>query len=260
MNDQPLLYPNERIDDLLTHDIKIIQSDDVFSFSLDAVLLGRFCTAPRRGRIVDLCTGNGVIPLLLSTRTEAHIVGVEIQHRLADMAMRNVRMNGLERRIDIVHGDLKDAPQRLGVGRFDLVTVNPPYLPVTAGERNTNIHIAAARHEIYCTLDDVLSVSSRLVRAGGKVAIVHRPSRLADLLCGMRQYRLEPKRIRFVHPRLGAEANMVLVEAIRDGKPEVRLLPPLIVYDGNEYCRELTEIYYGRSDRLRDDAGGGEEA
>lgn len=255
MNDMPPLHANERLDDLLTNDIKIIQSDEVFSFSMDAVLLGRFCSIPHKGRIADLCTGNGVIPLLLSTRTRAPITGVEIQPRLADMAKRNVAINGLQSQIDIIEGDLKEAHQTLGLGRFDLVTVNPPYMPVTSGGQNVNPHLAAARHEIYCTLNDVLAACTRLVRTGGKVAMVHRPSRLADIITLMRTHRLEPKRIRFVHPRQGEEANMVLIEALRDGKPEVRLLPPLIVYEGDRYCSELMEIYYGEAGQLADPSG-----
>jgi tRNA1(Val) A37 N6-methylase TrmN6 len=247
-----MLLPNERADDLLRNNLKIIQSDEVFSFSMDAVLLARFCSAPLRGRIMDLCTGNGVIPMLLSTRSNAQIWGVEIQERLADMASRGVALNGLEERIAIINGDLKEIHQRVGSGGFDLVTVNPPYLPVTAGEQNTNIHFAAARHEIYCTLEDVISACSRLVRYGGKVAMVHRPGRLVDILTLMRQYRLEPKRIRFVHPKAEEEANMVLVEGIREGKPDLRLLPPLVVYgpDGG-YSPELMEVYYGSADSLR---------
>jgi len=246
-----VVHPNERIDDLLTNDLKIIQSDEVFSFSMDAVLLGRFSYVPPRGQVADLCTGNGVIPLLLTTRTKASIVGVEIQERLADMADRNVRINGLEQQIRIVHGDLRDIHGDLGNGTFDVVTVNPPYLPVPSGEQNVNEHVAAARHEVFCTLEDVVRTSSRLVRSGGRVAMVHRPSRLVEIFCTMRQYRLEPKRIRFVHPRAGEEANMVLVEALRDGKPELRTLPPLIVYKNKtEYCDELMEIYYGKRDKL----------
>lgn len=247
----PILLPNERADDLLRNNLKIIQSDDVFAFSMDAVLLARFCSVPPRGRIMDLCTGNGVVPLLLSTRTKAALWGVEIQPRLADMAKRSAALNGLEDQITIVHGDLKTVHESVGSGGFDLVTVNPPYLPVTSGDQNANPHLAAARHEIYCTLEDVAAACCRLVRYGGKVAMVHRPARLADILTVFRQYRLEPKRIRFVHPRETEEANMVLIEAIREGKPEVRLLPPLIVYRNNGvYCKELMEIYYGQAESL----------
>ncbi|WNQ11656.1 tRNA1(Val) (adenine(37)-N6)-methyltransferase [Paenibacillus aurantius] len=240
------LQPTERVDDLLTNDLKIIQSDDVFSFSMDAVLLARFCSVPVRGRILDLCSGNGVIPLLLTTRTKAPIWAVEIQERLADMAERNVKINRLEEQIQVLHQDLKNSHTHFGYGVFDLVTVNPPYLPVVAGEQNGNPHFAAARHEIYSTLEEVIAACAKLVRTGGKVAMVHRPSRLTDILCLMRQYKLEPKRLRFVHPRAGEEANMILVEAMRDAKPDVRLLPPLIVYKNRtDYCDELMEIYYG---------------
>ncbi|MEW9702435.1 tRNA1(Val) (adenine(37)-N6)-methyltransferase [Paenibacillus sp. SI8] len=245
MKQVPLL-PTERIDDLLTHDLKIIQSDQVFSFSLDAILLARFCSVTPKGRMIDLCTGNGVVPLLLTTRTRTEIWGVEIQERLADMAVRNMLLNGLEERLHMVQGDLRTIVQTLGHGQFDIVTVNPPYLPVPNGEQNVNEHIAAARHEIHCTLEDVIAASAKLVKAGGKVAMVHRATRLIDIVCLMRQYRLEPKRIRYVHARAGEEAMMVLIEGLKDGKPEVRTLAPLIVYDENqEYCQELKEIYYG---------------
>lgn len=240
------LKGRERVDDLLTHDLRIIQSDDVFSFSLDAVLLARFCTLPARGAVLDLCTGNGVIPLLLSTRTNAHIEGVEIQDRLYDMAVRSVRMNRLDERIKLHLGDLRDIHLKLGYGRYHVVTVNPPYLKGMSGDQNMNEHIALARHEIACTLEDVVAACARLVKSGGKVAMVHRPSRLVDLISLLRSYRLEPKRVRFIHPRQEEEANMVLVEAIRDGGAEVRVLPPLIVYSSDgTYCQELLEIYYG---------------
>ncbi|AFC33736.1 methyltransferase [Paenibacillus mucilaginosus 3016] len=250
------LYAQERIDDLLTHDLRIIQSDEVFSFSLDAVLLARFCSVPVRGRAVDLCSGNGVIPLLLTTRTKAHITGIEIQERLADMAGRNVRLNGLEEQITMLQGDLREPQSLLPGGQFDLVTVNPPYLPIPNGEQNINEHVAAARHEVHCTLEDVVRTGARLLRSGGKLSMVHRPSRLVDICALMRQYRVEPKRIRFVHPRAEAEANMVLIEGLRDGKPEVRMLPPLIVYkSGTEYTDELMDVYYARRDALAHGAG-----
>jgi tRNA1(Val) A37 N6-methylase TrmN6 len=141
---------------------------------------------------------------------------------------------------------LKNVCNELGHGAFDVVTVNPPYLPVPNGEQNINEHVAAARHEVFCTLEDVVRTSSQLVRSGGRVAMVHRPSRLVEIFYVMRQYKLEPKRIRFVHPRIGEEANMVLIEALKNGKPELRTLPPLIVYKNKtDYSDELMELYYG---------------
>lgn len=243
------LEPGERLDDLLTHNLKIIQSPEVFSFSLDAVLLARFAGVPPRGRVLDLCTGNGVIPLLLTTRTAAAIDGVEIQPRLADMAQRSVRLNGLEDRVTIIEGDLREwnAPGEL----YDSVTVNPPYLPLQSGDHKGNVHQAMARHELGCRLEDVVAACARSVRRGGRVSMVHRPSRLVDIIDLMRRHKLEPKRIRFVHPRKEAEANMVLIEATREGKPEVRLLPPVIVYgDDGDYTPELLAVFYGEAAEL----------
>ncbi|TVX95773.1 tRNA1(Val) (adenine(37)-N6)-methyltransferase [Cohnella terricola] len=245
------LRPGERLDDLLTHHLKIIQSSEVFSFSLDAVLLARFASVSPRGRILDLCTGNGVIPMLLTTRTEATIDGIEIQPRLADMARRSVELNGLNDRVHIIEGDLREWKPEGEL--YDAVTVNPPYLPVTSGDRKENIHQAMARHEIGCKLEDVVAACARSVRVGGRVAMVHRPSRLVDIIDLMRRYRIEPKRIRFVHPRKEAEANMILIEGTLGGKPEVRLLPPLIVYEEDgEYTQELLAVFYGQAAELPD--------
>lgn len=241
------LNSDERLDDLLTKNMKIIQSNEVFCFSLDAVLLARFISLPmKRGRIIDLCTGNGVIPLLLSTRTECPIDAVEIQDRLYDMAKRNVTLNGLDERIVIYHGDVKEAHTFLPNGGYDALTCNPPYMPVIGGDKNKRSHVAIARHEILLNLEEMIRTSSRLVRSGGKVAYVHRAGRLGDLVTLMRQYRMEPKRIRLVHPKPGTEANMVLIEGIRDGKPDMKILPPLIVYkEDGTYCDEIYSIYYG---------------
>jgi tRNA1(Val) A37 N6-methylase TrmN6 len=244
------LYGDERLDYLLNEDMRIIQSPSVFAFSLDAVLLAKFAYMPiQKGQIVDLCTGNGVIPLLLSKRTKGKIIGVEIQERLYDMAKRSVQYNELEEQVEIIHGDIKDMPQQLGYSKYDVVTCNPPYFPtVSADEMNKNRHLAIARHEIYCTLEDVIKVSSQLLKQGGKAAFVHRPGRLLDIVTLMRQYRLEPKRLRFVYPKMGKEANTILIEGIKDGSPDLKILPPLIVYnDYNEYTDEVKQILYGNS-------------
>ncbi|MNC16978.1 tRNA1(Val) (adenine(37)-N6)-methyltransferase [compost metagenome] len=249
-NEMPVpLLPSERVDDLLTHDLRIIQSDEVFSFSMDAVLLARFASIPPRGRVLDLCTGNGVIPMLLTTRTKASIEGIEIQPRLADMARRSVAMNSLEERVTIHEGDLRELHTVAGYGVYDAITVNPPYMPLNGSDLKLNTHQAMARHEIGCTLEEVIQACVRLVRTGGKVSMVHKPQRLVDIISLMRQYRLEPKLIRFVHPRAHLEANMVLIEAARDGKPEVRLQPALIVCnEDNQYCSEIMDIYYGNKE------------
>jgi len=227
-----ILQENERIDDLMTaSELKIIQSREVFSFSLDAVLLSRFASIPPKGRIADLCTGNGVIPILLSDRTKASIDAVEIQPRLADMARRSVAMNKLTEQITVIEHDLRTYPKSAGNGVYDAVTVNPPYMTVTSGEPNINEHYAIARHEIHCTIEDVAEACARIVKPGGKVSMVHRPSRLLDIVQSLRRWKLEPKRIQFVHPNSKSEANMVLIEAMRDGKPDIKLLPPIMVYD-----------------------------
>lgn len=243
------LKDDERLDYLLAEDLKIIQSPSVFAFSLDAVLLAKFTYVPiQKGNIIDLCSGNGIIPLLLSTRSKGNIIGVEIQQRLYDMAVRSFEYNQLEQQLQMIHGDIKEMPKRLGHGKFDVVTCNPPYFKTpNKDEINENEHLAIARHEIMCTLEDVVRVSSQLVRQGGKVAFVHRPGRLLDIITLMRQYRLEPKRIQFVHPKQGKDSNTVLIEAIKDGQPDLKILPPLFVYNENqEYTQEVKEILYGK--------------
>ncbi|MFZ0370881.1 MAG: tRNA1(Val) (adenine(37)-N6)-methyltransferase [Halobacillus sp.] len=243
------LYDDERIDFLLAkQNMRIIQSPTVFAFSLDAVLLADFTYVPKtRGKILDLCTGNGVIPLFLSTRSEVPITGVEIQERLYDMACRNIELNKLNTQLDMIHGDLKDMPARYGNRKFDLVTCNPPYFPTPQmDERNINEHLAIARHEIYCTLEEVIEACSRLAKSGGKVSMVHRPERMVEIIELFRKHRLEPKRMRLVYPKEGKEANTLLIEGTRDGKPGLKILPPLYALTSEgEYTSELKEILYG---------------
>lgn len=243
-----VLKDDERLDYLLAEELRIIQSPSVFAFSLDAVLLARFAYLPvKKGSIVDLCSGNGVVPLLMSAKTNVPIIGVEIQERLYDMAVRSIEYNGLEGRIAMVHGDLKEAPAQLGYEKHSVVTCNPPYFVTPSNkEVNMNEHLAIARHEIYCTLEDCIRSSSELLKQGGKAAFVHRPGRLLDLITLMRKYRLEPKRLRFVYPKMGREANTVLIEGMKDGAPDIKILPPLFVYDENgEYTEEVREMLYG---------------
>lgn len=242
------LKDDERLDYLLAEDLRIIQSPSVFSFSLDAVLLARFVQVPKnKGHIIDLCSGNGVIPLFLSARTNAKITGVELQPRLHDMATRSIAYNNLAQQIDMQLGDVKDAPGTLGIEKYDVVTCNPPYfLAHELSEKNTSEHYAIARHELYLTLDEAIEATSRLLKQGGKAAFVHRPGRLLDIVSAMRTNRLEPKRIQFVYPKRGKEANTLLIEAIKDGKPDLKVLPPLYVYeDNNEYTPEVRALLYG---------------
>ncbi|WP_461182840.1 tRNA1(Val) (adenine(37)-N6)-methyltransferase [Virgibacillus kimchii] len=245
------LYDDERLDYLLADEsMKIIQSPMAFSFSLDAVLLAHFAYVPiKKGSILDLCTGNGVIPLLLSKRTNAKITGVEIQERIYQMAVRNFALNRLTEQLSVIHGDLKEMQPILGQSNFDVVTCNPPYFRTPSkNEHNHNEYLTIARHEVYCTLEDVVKACKLHVRPGGKVAMVHRPGRLVDLIALFRSYKLEPKRIQFVYPKKGRDANMLLIEGVRDGKPDLKILPPLYIYeeDGN-YTKEAEEIIYDRA-------------
>ncbi|MFF3103550.1 tRNA1(Val) (adenine(37)-N6)-methyltransferase [Viridibacillus arvi] len=243
------LKEDERLDYLLAEELRIIQSPSVFSFSLDAVLLAKFVNVPyQRGKLVDLCAGNGAIPLFLSARTKAHITGVELQDRLVDMANRSVHYNKLDQQIEIMQGDVKTIASLLGAEKYDVVTCNPPYFPAhEASDKNLKEHVAIARHEIHLTLDQMIFSASKLLKQGGKVAFVHRPSRLLDIITAMRANRLEPKRIRFVYPKAGKEANTLLIEGIKDGKPDLKVLPPLYVYgEDGEYTAEVREMLYGK--------------
>lgn len=243
-----ILKDDERLDDLLAENLKIIQSPSVFSFSIDAVLLARFAhVPPRNGKIVDLCAGNGVIPLFLSARTKASIVAVEIQQRLFDMAQRTVDLNGLQTQIVMKHDDVIGIAKKIGYEKYDLVTCNPPYFPAhEASDKNLLEPFAIARHEIKLTLEQAIISSSELLKQGGKAAFVHRPERLLDIVTIMRINRIEPKRIRFVYPKSGKEANTLLIEGIKDGKPGLKVLPPLYVYDEDgEYSKEVRQLLYG---------------
>lgn len=240
--------PEERVDYILDTDLKIIQSRDVFSFSLDAVLLAKFVYVPiRDGGMMDLCTGNGIIPLILSKRTKGKVYGVELQPRLSGMAERSIQLNELQDRIFIHQGDIKEAPNVFGHGAFNVVTCNPPYFTSEQAHiKNPNPHYAIARHELHMTLKDAIRVSSQLVKQRGKVAFVHRPERLMEILSLMEEHRIVPKRLQFVHPRMGEDANMLLIEGVKDGKKGLTVLSPIIVYDekGN-YTKELVDLAYG---------------
>lgn len=244
------LYEDERFDYLFAEGgMKIIQSPSVFSFSLDAVLLANFARIPmRRGEILDLCSGNGAIPLLLSARSKAQIIGVEIQERLVNMAKRSIEYNGLTDQIEMVHGDLKHMQSVLGHSSFDTITCNPPYFQTPAKtEQNKNEYLTIARHEVFCTLEDVVKACKLHVRPGGKVAMVHRPGRLVDLISLFRKYRLEPKRLQFIYPKAGRNANMLLIEAVRDGKADLKMLPPLYIYNQDDtYTKEAKAIIHGK--------------
>lgn len=244
-----ILQDDERFDYLMNDStMKIIQSPSIFSYSLDAVLLASFTYVPiKKGNILDLCTGNGVIPLLLSKRTYGHIIGVEIQERLANMAERSVQLNGLSEQIKIVNEDLKKIKPIVGQSKYDVVTCNPPYFSTPKQtEHNKNDYLTIARHEVCCTLEDVVKACKLHVKPGGKVSLVHRPERLVDIITLFRAYKIEPKRMQLVYPKQGREANTLLIEGVRDGKPGLNIQSPLYIYNKDDsYTEEAHNIIYG---------------
>ena len=240
-----LLLPNERIDDLQRSGRRIIQDPARFCFGMDAVLLSGFAQAAKGEKAADLGTGTGIIPILMEARYPgAHFTGLEIQEESADMARRSVALNGREEEIRIVTGDIKEAAKLLGSGAFDLVTSNPPYMTASHGLVNPDQAKAIARHEILCSLEDVVREASRLLRTGGRFYMVHRPFRLVEIFRVMTQYKLEPKRMRLVYPYRDREPNMILIEGIRGGGPMLKMESPLIIYESpGVYTQEVKEIY-----------------
>lgn len=239
------LLENERIDDLQRNGYRIIQNPEKFCFGMDAVLLSGFANVKQQEKALDLGTGTGIIPILLKAKTKgAHFIGLEIQKESADMARRSVALNGLEKDIEIVTGDIKDASELFGASSFDVITTNPPYMIGQHGLQNGNEAKTIARHEILCDLEDILRESSRLLREHGRFYMVHRPFRLAEILSKMCAYRIEPKRMRLVYPYADKEPNMVLIEGLKGGKPRMTVEKPLIVYqEPGVYTDEIYEVY-----------------
>ncbi len=252
--DNYLINPRERIDDLQTDGLKIIQNPDLFCFGTDAVLLSDYASKSiRKGaKVLDLCCGNGIIPLLLTSKSYAsEITGIEIQEDSASLAKRSVELNNLNDKIHIICDDLKNAESIFGKRSFDYITCNPPYKEAGGGLTNKASSTTIARHEILCNLEDIIRVSSIILKQTGKLCMVHRPERLADILCLMRKYKIEPKRLRMVHPSAEKTATMVLVEGAYSGKPKLILDPPLYVYkDVNVFSDEIITIYNRRKSDL----------
>lgn len=239
------LLPGERIDDLERNNYKIIQNPARFCFGMDAVLLSGFALVKQGESVIDLGTGNGIIPLLLSAKTPGkHFVGLEIQPENVEMAQRSVKLNDIEDRVEIVEGDICNASSRFGKASFDVVTSNPPYMLGNHGLVNPDSAKAIARHEIMCTLDDVCREAALLLKPQGRFYLVHRPFRLAEIIVKLKEYKLEPKRMKLVHPFIDKEPNMVLIEAVRGGNPRMTVEAPLIVYKEKDvYTDEIYDIY-----------------
>lgn len=249
-----IINENERIDDLQLRGLKIIQDIHGFCFGVDAVLLADFADIKRNQKVLDIGTGTGIIPILLAGKTQAKsIIGLEIQDTMAEMATRSVILNDLQDRVNIVCGDIKKYNEYFTKSSFDVIVSNPPYTNKGCGLVNPHDSKAISRHEILCTLEDVVSSAASMLVTGGQLAMVHRPERLADIICSMRNNNIEPKYLRFVHPKPFKKPNMILIKGTRGGKSELKVLEPLYVYNlDGKYSDEINKIY-GREEV--DDSG-----
>ena len=239
-----LVKENERVDDL-QNGYYIIQDPRKFCFGMDAVLLSGFARVKKGEKVLDMGTGTGIIPVLLASKTVGeHFTGLEIQEECAEMAARSVKYNNLEDRVSIRQGDIKEAVSIFGAASFHVVTCNPPYMIGQHGLTNPHSAKAIARHELLCTLEDVVREASRCLKMRGRFYMVHRPQRLVEIFEVMTRHHLEPKRIRMVYPHENKDANMVLIEAVKGGKALLKVEPPLVVYkEDGTYTQELLKMY-----------------
>lgn len=240
-----LVREDETLDDLQLNGINIIQKKKAFRFGIDAVLLANYANVKNKHTVIDLCTGTGIVPFIIAGKTKAKkVLGIEIQDEFVEMAHRSVEINNLQNRVDFMCADLKDTAVLKKLERADVVTVNPPYKLMNAGIKNATDKLTIARHEVLCNLEDVIAASRILLKDNGRLYMVHRPERLADIFCLMRKYKIEPKRVKFVHPSAKKAPNIVLVEGQRDGGSFLKFEEPLYVYDDKGcYTKEIDEIY-----------------
>ena len=236
---------NERVDELGRNGYRIIQNPDRFCFGMDAVLLSDFANVKEGDKVLDFCTGTGIIPILMEAKTKAaHFTALEIQEDSAEMARRSVSLNHLEEKIEIITGDVKDADKIFEAASFQAVTCNPPYMIGQHGLVNPDSPKAIARHEILCTLDDIVKQTARVLVPGGSFYLVHRPFRLVEIMTTLTKYKLEPKRMQLVYPYVDKEPNMVLIQATKGGKSRITVEKPLIVYEKpGVYTKDILEIY-----------------
>ena len=239
------LKENERLDDLQRNGYQIIQNPEKFCFGMDAVLLSGFAHAKEDDILLDMGTGTGIIPILMEAKYHcASLTGLEIQEESADMARRSIAMNHLQEKIDVVTGDIKEASAIFGKAVFDVVTCNPPYMNDMHGLKNPELPKAIARHEVLCSLEDVVREASAVLKPRGRFYMVHRPFRLAEIFAALQKYKLEPKAMRLVHPYADKEPNMVLLECLKGGNSMIKIAPPLIVYkEPGVYTEEIYEVY-----------------
>ena len=237
----------EIINKLLNYkDLKIVQNTDWFAFSLDSVLLANFVTINKSTKkIIDFCTGNAPIPLILSTKINAHIVGVELQKEIFDLAQKSIKINNLEGKIELLNMNVKDLANIDETDTFDIITCNPPYFKLKEGSNlNKNDIKTIARHEIELNLKDIFSLARKLLKNNGIISIVHRPDRLMEILEIMKENNIEPKKIQFVYPKKNSECNTILIEGSKNGNPGLKILPPLYVHDENgKYLEEIEDMF-----------------
>ena len=227
-----MVYDYEKVEDLGIKGYKIIQNKDGFCFGSDAVLLSRFVKLKKSARVLNMCTGTGIIPVLLWAMQEpCRIDAVEIVPEVSDMAKRTMELNNLSDKIVVHNADLNDAAEMFGKHTFDAVTCNPPYMNVGGGIVNPKDALAIARHEIACTLDGVVKSAASVLKSGGKLFMVHRADRMCDVISAFRKYRIEPKRLKVVYPSEGKGANLILVEGALDGKPQLKIESAVFMYD-----------------------------
>ena len=242
-----ILNELETVVNLLNKDMKIIQRVDHFAFSLDSLLVSEFASITKyTSKIVDLGTGNGVIPLFLSKKTKAKITGIEIQEISSDLAKRNVQLNNLEDQISIINDDMKNWRKYFRNNSIDMVISNPPFFKFDGNEKQLNdlTQLTLARHEISITLEEIIKTASNLLKDKGHFALVHRVDRFMDIIENMKKYDIEPKKIQFCHTKINKEGKILLVEGIKYGKPGLRILPPLIAHDDNgQYSAEVLEMF-----------------
>lgn len=239
------LREDETLDDLQLKGISVIQKKNAFRFGIDAVLLANFARIKKGMTVIDLCTGTGIIPFIISGKTEASkIIGIEIQEDMVDMANRSTAYNKLSNKIKFIHGDITDNKLIKTITKADVITVNPPYKLKNSGILNPNDKNAIARHEICCNLEDVIIASRILLKDNGRMFMVHRPERLADILCLMRKYKIEPKTIQMIHPSVNKAPNIVLIEGHRDGGAFLKWEEPIYVHnEDGSYTNEIEKIY-----------------
>lgn len=239
------IFEDESLEDLHIQGLKLIQKKNGFRFGIDAVLLSDFARDLPSHKTLDLCTGSGIIPILLSAKTDTpQIYGLEIQKSVFDTAVRSVALNSLADRIKLTLGDVKNAVEIYGKRQFDIITCNPPYMPKGRGIQNPDNEKIIARHEVLCTLEDIIEVAASLLTHKGHLLLVHKPARLSDIIYLMRKNDIEPKRIRHIHKSLKSEPSLILVDGSYKGGKELRIMPPLCLYndDGSE-TQELREVY-----------------